>query len=80
MASGFSIKDHSQASIVTFTSNCLSRARITTNLVGYRENSNSAHQHQDQQNYDNEAQAAAAVIAGTVKWRASKAADATEKN
>jgi len=44
------------------------------------ENSNSAHEHQDQQNYDYETQAAAAVIAGTVEWRAANAADATEKD
>src|SRR6516165_7262036 len=45
-----------------------------------RENSNSAHEDQDQQNYDDETQAAAAVIAGTVEWRASNAAEAAEKS
>jgi hypothetical protein len=45
-----------------------------------RENSNSAHEDQDQQNYDDETQATAAVIAGTVEWRAANAADAAEKN
>ena len=58
-----------RAPIVIFTPNGL-----------VRENSNLAHENQDQQNYDDEAQAAAAVIAGTVEWRAANAADATEKD
>ena len=70
------IKDQSRASLVLFTSS----ANHDDFHQLPRENSNSAHEHQDQQNYDDEAQAAAAVIAGTVEWRAAEAADATEKD
>jgi hypothetical protein len=45
-----------------------------------RETSNSAHEHQDQQNYDYEAQAATAVIAGAIEWRAADTTKAAEEN
>jgi hypothetical protein len=45
-----------------------------------RETSNSAHEHQDQQNYNYEAQAATAVIAGAIEWRATDTTNAAEEN
>jgi hypothetical protein len=66
---------------VTFTPSGLARGANHDELDQRpRENSNSAHEHQDQKNYDDEAQAAAAVIAGTVEWRAADATKAAEEN
>jgi hypothetical protein len=45
-----------------------------------RTRSNPAEQNQDQKHNDNEAQAAAAVIAGTVEWAAAKSAESSKQD